>query len=75
MSENGARMIHLSKLDPCMGFAYLIKDREDFIEFQEKISAMWSLPGATKIFGVFETQEQFVSEFDSKAIETLYSYS
>ena len=25
LDDEGARMIHLSKLDPCLGFAYLVK--------------------------------------------------
>ena len=36
--ESSARMIHLSKLDPCMSIAYLIKSREDFLDFKRRLS-------------------------------------
>jgi hypothetical protein len=37
--EYSARMVHLSKLDPCMSLAYLVKSREDFMDFKQRIYA------------------------------------
>ena len=32
--ESSARMIHLSKLDPCLSFGFLIKSKKDFENFK-----------------------------------------
>ena len=37
--DSSARMVHLSKLDPFMSLAYLVKNRDDFMDFKQRIYA------------------------------------
>lgn len=64
-------MLHLSKLDPCMGFAFLLKDRTEYVDFKQKLKEM-SL-GSNSLFSLFNTEEDFMSDLDSQAIQSYHS--
>ena len=40
--ESSARMIHVSKLDPCLSFAFLIKSQSEFIDFKQQLEDIFS---------------------------------
>ena len=70
--ESSARMIHLSKLDPCLGFAFLIKSRSQFEDFKRSLNLAID-KGKGKIFHIFKDQDEFISDLDSQAVKSFHS--
>ena len=66
--DSSARMVHLSKLDPCMSLAYLVKNRNDFLDFKQRIYA--AQQPDHNIFNVFETLEDFQKDMDAHSIRS-----
>lgn len=90
LEQDGARMLHMSKLDPCLGFGFMLKDRTDFELFKTHLNSLKGetinmrpssgedfpqVEGGPKLFNVFASQEEFISDLDSHAVQSYYSQS
>jgi hypothetical protein len=69
--DGSAHMIHLSKLDPCMSLAYLVRNKEDYLDFKQRIFK--AKQPQHNIFNVFETLEAFNQEMESHSIRSFAS--
>ena len=67
-------MINVSKLDPCLSFAFLINSKKEFLDFKDQLLD-FSLYSNSKIFNLFESHEEFMKNLDTQAIRSVHSMS
>jgi hypothetical protein len=67
-------MINVSKLDPCLSFAFLIKSQNEFIDFKLQLEEIFSYSN-TQIFHVFKSHEEFMNNLDSSVVKSVNTMS
>eukprot|EP00350_Pseudokeronopsis_sp_OXSARD2_P000181 CAMPEP_0170557902 /NCGR_PEP_ID=MMETSP0211-20121228/31108_1 /TAXON_ID=311385 /ORGANISM="Pseudokeronopsis sp., Strain OXSARD2" /LENGTH=185 /DNA_ID=CAMNT_0010869339 /DNA_START=804 /DNA_END=1358 /DNA_ORIENTATION=+ len=56
--QDEPRSVHMSKLDPCLGFGFLIKSIEDFNDFVTKLRKDKVADDENSIFSIYQSEKE-----------------
>lgn len=68
-----ARSISLKKLDPCLGFGFLVKNKTDFICFMDELKLLQSDEMENSIFSLFDKESDLDNGASKYSIRSIVS--